>query len=80
MRGRFYVFLLYDVHNGKVHWAFYPGKDSTYVCRFMQRVRRWYPQQEVWIGLDQDPTHPCKSKKEGYYWRLFRDQISRRVA
>jgi len=62
-RGRFYVFLMYDVHTGKVHWAFYPGKDSTYVCHFMRRIRRWYPQQKVWIVLDQDPAHPRKSQK-----------------
>ena len=28
-RGRFYLFLVYEVTSGKVHWAFLPGKDST---------------------------------------------------
>jgi len=42
-----HLFLLYDVHSGKVHWAFYPGKVSSCVCRFMQRIRHWYPTQEV---------------------------------
>ena len=61
-RGRFYLFLLYDVCSGSVHWAFYPGKDSSYVGQFMQRIRRWYPDESVWIALDQDPAHPRKSK------------------
>jgi len=61
-RGRFYVFLIYDVHNGKVHWAFYPGKDSSYVGQFMRRIRRWYPEQDLWVVLDQDSAHPCKSR------------------
>jgi hypothetical protein len=61
-RGRFYVFLLYDGHTGKVHWAFYPSKDSRSVCRFLRRLRHWYAQQHVWLVLDQDPAHPCKSR------------------
>jgi hypothetical protein len=24
-RGRFYLFLLYEVNDGRVHWAFFPG-------------------------------------------------------
>lgn len=62
-RGRFYLFLMYDVHSGRVHWAFYPGKASFYVGQFMRRIRRWYPEEPVWIVLDQDPAHPCKSKE-----------------
>jgi len=62
IRGRFYLFLLYDVASGKVHWAFLPGKDSTYVCRFMRRVRRWYPRGKIWVVLDQDSAHPRKSR------------------
>ncbi len=61
-RGRFYLFLVYDVTRGKVHWAFLPGKDSTYVCRFMRQVRRSYPRGEVWVALDRDPAHPRKSR------------------
>jgi hypothetical protein len=61
-RGLFYLFLSYDLHSGRVHWAFYPGKNSFYVGQFMQRLRRWYPQATVWVVLDQDSAHPCKSK------------------
>jgi transposase len=60
-RGRFYLFLLYDVASGRTHWAYLPAKDSTQVCAFMRQVRRWYPEGEIWIGLDQDPAHPKKS-------------------
>ena len=28
-RGHFYLFLLYEVNQGRVHWAFYPGKGAT---------------------------------------------------
>jgi transposase len=61
-RGRFHLFLLYDVRTGKVRWAFLSGKDSLEVSRFMRRVRRWYAGQEVWVVLDQDSAHPRKSK------------------
>ena len=61
-RGRFYLFLLYEVNQGRVHWAFYPGKGAKYVCRFLRRVRRWYPRQVVRIGLDRDPAHPIKAR------------------
>jgi len=62
-RGRFYLFVIYDVRSGRVHWAFLPGKSSHHVCQFMHRVRRWYRDAEVWIALDQDTTHPRKSKE-----------------
>ena len=62
IRGRFYLFLLYDVLGGKVHWAYLPGKNSTCICRFMHRVRPWYPTGEVWVALDQDSAHPRKSR------------------
>jgi hypothetical protein len=62
-RGRFYLFVLYEVNHGRVHWAFYAGKAAAYVCRFMRRVRRWYPTQRLRIALDQDPAHPCKAKQ-----------------
>jgi DDE superfamily endonuclease len=61
-RGRFYLFLLYEVNRGLVHWAFYPGKGAVYVCRFLRRVRRWYPHRPVRIALDRDPAHPIKSR------------------
>jgi transposase len=61
-RGRFYLFALYDVKAGRVRWRYYQGKNSEFVCRFMRQVRRWYPQQTVWVVLDQDGAHPCKSK------------------
>jgi len=60
-RGFFYLFAAYDLKHGRVRWAFYPSKDSKHVCRFMRRVRRWYPTQEVWVILDQDRAHPRKS-------------------
>jgi transposase len=62
-RGRFCLFSLYETNRGRVRWGFMPGKDSDYVCRFMRRVRRWYPRQEVWVALDQDRPHPCKSRQ-----------------
>jgi len=48
-RGRFSLFLLYEVNQGRVPWAFYPGKGAEYVGRF-RRVRRWYPRQTVRIA------------------------------
>lgn len=62
-RGKFYLFLLYEVNSGRTHWAFMPGKSSDEVCQFMKRVRRWYPARDVWIALDQDRSHPCKSRR-----------------
>jgi transposase len=60
-RGFFYLFAVYDVKAGRVRWAFYPAKSSDYVCRFMRRIRHWYPNREVWVVLDQDRAHPRKS-------------------
>lgn len=62
-RGRFYLFLFYEVNTGRVHWTSRPGKGSADVCAFMRQVRRWYPGRELWIGLDQDPAHPRKSRE-----------------
>jgi transposase len=63
-RGRFYLFTLYEVNHGHVHWAFFAGKGAHYVCQFMRRIRRcWYPRQRLRIALDQDPAHPCKAKQ-----------------
>ena len=61
-RRRFYLFALYEVKTGRRRWRYYSGKDSTDVCRFMQQVRRWYPEAEVWVVLDQDSAHPRKSQ------------------
>ncbi len=61
-RGRFYLFALYAVRQGKVRWRYYHTKDSVAVCRFLRQVRRWYPDQEVWVVLDQDSAHPRKSQ------------------
>lgn len=61
-RGRFYLFAIYQVQTGRVRWAFLPGKGSEYVAQFLRQIRRWYPDQEVWIALDQDPAHPRKSR------------------
>lgn len=60
-RGRFYLFLSYDVKSGRVRWHYDHAKSSQEVCRFMQQVRHWYPTQSVWVVLDQDPAHPSKS-------------------
>jgi hypothetical protein len=62
-RGRFYLYVSYDVGSGRVHWAFLPGKTSRHVCQFMQRVRRWYRDAEVWIAPEQDSTHPRATRQ-----------------
>lgn len=62
-RGFFYLFALYDVKQGRVRWSFYPSKDSQHVSRFMCRLRHRYPNQEVWVILDQDRAHPRKSRE-----------------
>ena len=71
-RGRFYLFVLYDVKSGRVHGAFLPGKDSSYVCQFLRRVRRWYPNEEVWLALDQDSAHPKKSRETRRMMRMLK--------
>jgi hypothetical protein len=62
-RGKFYLFLCYDVAAGRGRWAFMSGKSTPFVCRFMRLVRKWYPTQIVWCALDQDRAHPCKSRE-----------------
>jgi hypothetical protein len=71
-RGRFYLFLLYEVNRGLVHWAFFPGKGALYVCRFLRRVRRWYPRGPVRIALDRDPAHPIKARVTRVLMRRLR--------
>ena len=44
-----------------MRWRYDARKNAQCVCRFMQQVRRWYPQQDVWVVLDQDPAHPRKA-------------------
>ncbi len=61
-RGLFYLFVAYDALDGRVYWAFYPGKSARYVGQFMHRLRRWFPDQPLWVALDQDRAHPCKSR------------------
>jgi len=62
-RGKFYLFAIYDVCSGRVRWAYMGGKSSEYVCGFMRQVRKkWYPGHKVWIALDQERAHPCKSR------------------
>ncbi|MEW6734475.1 MAG: transposase [Acidobacteriota bacterium] len=61
-RGLFYLFLIYEVSSAIVHWAFFANKNSKSVCRFMRQVRRWYAKKKVWIALDQDRSHPRKSR------------------
>ncbi len=62
-RGRFYLFCCYPVGRARVRWAFYPGKGSQFVCRFLRRVRRWYPRSKVWVALDRDSAHPRKCRQ-----------------
>jgi len=71
-RGKFYLFLLYEANSGRTHWAFMPGKSSDEVCQFMKRVRRWYPAHDVWIALDQDRSHPCKSRQTRRTMRMLK--------
>ncbi len=63
VRGMFYLFTIYEVNTGGTRWAYKEGKSSEYVCQFMQQVRQWYPEQELWIAMDQDRAHPCKSRR-----------------
>jgi transposase len=63
VRGMFYLFTIYEVNTGRTRWAYKEGKSSEYVCQFMQQVRHWYPEQELWIAMDQDRAHPCKSRQ-----------------
>jgi transposase len=62
-RGFFYLLVSYDAVSGQVHWRFSPGKATTDVCRFMRQVRRWHPDAPLWVALDQDRAHPCKSRE-----------------
>jgi transposase len=62
-RGHFYLFAGYDAVSGQVHWKFLPGKGAKWVCQFMKQVRRWYPDTPLWVALDQDRAHPCKSRE-----------------
>lgn len=62
-RGRFYLFMCYDAVSGQAHWRFLPGKGTQHVCQFMRQVRRWYPDSPLWVALDQDRAHPCKSRE-----------------
>jgi len=61
--GLFYLFVSYDTVSGQVHWMFLPGKGAIYVSRFMRRLRHWHPHGSIWVALDQDRAHPCKSLK-----------------
>ena len=48
------------------HLATTVGKSTPFVCRFMRQVRRGYPEDKypmVWVVLDQDRAHPCKSRE-----------------
>jgi len=62
-RGFFYLFVTYDAVSGQVHWMVLPGKATEEVCRFMRQVRRWHPDVPLWVALDQDRAHPCKSRE-----------------
>jgi hypothetical protein len=60
-RGVFYLFAVYEVNTGRRRWSCYEHKRSHEVCSFLKQIRHWYPEQPVWIVLDRDSTHPCKS-------------------
>lgn len=73
-RGRLYLFLLYDAMSGRVRWQYRLGKGEGDVCGFMRRVRRWYPAPRasaVWVVLDQDPAHPCRSRATRQQMRVL---------
>lgn len=57
-KGMFYLFLVYEAKTGIVLWAFYRSKGSRYVCKFMKQIRHRFPQQQIWMALDQDRPHP----------------------
>jgi hypothetical protein len=40
-RGRFYGFAVYEVHSGRVRWAFRDGKSSPFVIGFLRQIRHW---------------------------------------
>jgi hypothetical protein len=61
-RGRFYLFAVYEVNRERVRWAFLPSKSSLFVIGFLRQIRRWYPEQEVGVGWDQDGAPPCQSR------------------
>lgn len=67
-RGRFYLFLTYDAITGRVRWQYRRGKTEVEVSAFMRQLRKWYPASGVsavnplWVILDQDPAHPCRSR------------------
>ena len=74
----FYLFTVYEVNTGRLHWAFYPRKNTPCVCQFMKRIRNWYPQNRVWVVGDHDSAHPCRSKETrryvrqlGLHWRTL---------
>lgn len=71
-RGKFYLFLAYDVSTGRRRWAYLDGKSTPFVCRFMRQVRRWYRTEQVWVALDQDRAHPCKSRETKRVMRQLR--------
>jgi len=72
IRGRFYLFTVYEVNRGRTHWAFYAAKDAACVCRFLRRVRRWYPGRAVCVVLDRDSPHPCKARQTRRAMRRLR--------
>jgi hypothetical protein len=71
-RGLFYLFVEYDAVQGRVYWTFYPGKSARYLCRFMRRLRCWFPNQPLWVALNQDRAYPCKSRHTRRVMRALR--------
>ncbi len=52
---------VYEVNTSRRRWALYDHKRSDEVGRFMRQIRCWYPEPPVWLALDRNLTHPCKS-------------------
>jgi len=42
---------------------FLPGKGAKYVAQFLRHLRHWYPDATLWVALDQDRAHTCKSRQ-----------------
>src|SRR5262249_49704934 len=59
IRGRFYLFTVYEVNRGRTHWAFYAAKDAACVCRFLRRGGRRYPRRAGRVLLHPRAPHPA---------------------
>jgi transposase len=60
-RGKFYLFAVYELFQGRVRWKFDDHETSVEFIAFLRQIRRWYPHQYILIVLDSDTIHPQKS-------------------